>query len=79
MKQIHKLVIAVALIVAVGIIALEVFDSHPSFTIGQHQVRWAGVRHLGFTSVDGANMINGQLEKITIHRFGPIRVFAIHG
>ena len=54
MKQTHKLVIAAALVVAVGIVALEVFDYHPSFTIGQNVVFWSGVRHMGFGSVEGA-------------------------
>jgi hypothetical protein len=78
MKKTHKLVIAATLIVAVGIVALEVFDYHPSFTIGQDVVFWSGVRHMGFGSVEGGNMIKGQFEKTTVHIFGPIRFCAVH-
>jgi hypothetical protein len=79
MKQTHKLVIATALIVAVGIAAIEAFDYHPSVTVCKHVVFWSGVRHMGFGSHDGANMINGKFEKTTVHIFGPIRYGAIHG
>jgi hypothetical protein len=62
----------------VSITALLFIYCHPILTIGKYQVRWDGVRHMSFTSVAGANMINGQVEKITIHRYGPITVFPGH-
>ena len=78
MKQTLELVITAALIVVVSIVALEVFDFHPSFTIGQDVVFWSGVRHMGFGSVEGGNMIRGQFEKTTVHIFGPIRFGTVH-
>ena len=66
----------IALLTAIAVV--EIFDFHPSINIGQYQVRWAGVSHMRFTSVDGANMIKGRVGKITVHSFGPIIVFPIH-
>jgi hypothetical protein len=77
MKQTHKLAIAAALIVTVGILSLEVFDYHPSVTVGKHMVFWSGVRHMGFGSYAGGNLINGSFEKTTVHIFGPIRFCAV--
>ncbi len=78
MIQTRKLVIAAALIVAVGIVALEVFDYHPSFKARQYVVFWSGVRHMGFGSVAGGNMIKGQFDPTTVHILGPIRFCAVH-
>jgi hypothetical protein len=73
-----KIIIWIGIALLVSIAALEAFDCHPSFTIGQYQVRWVGVRHMTFASVDGTNTINGRLEKFTVHIFGPITVLLRH-
>jgi hypothetical protein len=81
MKKIHRLVIAASLIVAVGIVALEVFVFHPSFNIGQYQVHLSGFRYMSvksFGSFEGGNLVKGQVEKFTVHAVGPITIWARH-
>lgn len=68
--------VVIALLVSIA--AMVLFERHPIFTMGKYEVRWDGVRHMSFTSVDGANMINGHVENIKVHRFGPITVFPRH-
>ena len=70
-----EIIIWIVIALLVGIAALKTFDS---FTRGQYQVRWAGVRHIGFGSLEKANMIQGRVEKFTVHMFGPITVFVRH-
>jgi hypothetical protein len=63
------------------IVALMVSDFHASFDIGHRQVRWDGFRYMGFKtfgSTEGANLINGHVEKFSVRIFGPISVWSRH-
>ena len=65
-----------------AIAALMVSDFHASFDIGHRQVRWDGLRYASykmFGSTEGANLVNGRLEKFSVSMFGPISVWSRHG
>jgi hypothetical protein len=64
-----------------AIAALMVSDFHASYDIGHRQVRWDGLRYASyktFGSTEGANLVNGRLEKFSVCMFGPISVWSRH-
>jgi len=69
------------------IVALRVSGPHPSFMIGQHQVRWLGygrmiyMHHVWglpyFGRTEGGDFVHGRLEnKSTVYLLGPISVWS---
>ena len=70
-----KRVIIWSVITLLTIIAvLEVFDLHPSIRFGQYDVRWSGIRHMGFTAGDASVSSPDINAKFRVYEFGPFMV-----
>ena len=73
-----EIIIWIVIALLVSIVALDAFHCSRS---RQYQVHWNGSRYLGiqtFGSTEGANLINGRVEKFTVHIFGPVSFWSRH-
>ena len=73
-----RVIIWIVILLLASIAALEIFDCHPSFTIGHCRVRWNGVRHMHFVTDEQTDTFTGYLEKFSVYILGPITVSIRH-